>query len=823
MFVALAGAVLSGAVSTNAGDIDFTRDIRPILSNNCFACHGPDASNREADLRLDLFETSGDVLGAAEVLVAGHPDESVLFGRVSSDDEDSIMPPTESGKVLTTDEIEILRQWIEEGGEYSAHWAFVAPQRPEIPTVNNPEWVRNPIDAFVLARLETAGLSLTPAAEKVRLLRRLSLDLIGLPPSIDEIDAFLADDSPDAWRDQVERLLGLPHFGERWGRIWLDAARYADSDGFEKDKPRQVWMYRDWVIKALNDDMPFDQFVIEQIAGDLLPDATQDQYVATGFLRNSMINEEGGIDPEQFRMEAMFDRMDAIGKSMLGLTIQCGQCHTHKYDPLTQQDYYGMFAFLNNCHEGQIAVYTDEHLRQREAILNEIEAIEDQLRAENADWQQRLRTWEESSRDQQTEWMIVRPELDASGGQKHYLLDDGSILAQGYAPTKHVTEFTVEVDLPRITALRLELLNDANLPAGGPGRSIHGLCALSEFQAVATPLDQPGERIHLTFSQATADVNPADKPLDDVFHDNTDKQRVTGPVAYANDGDELTAWGIDIGPGRSNVPRNAVFTLEQPLENEAGYQITFKLVQKHGGWNSDDNQNNNLGRFRFSVTSADEAQAELRPARVQEILATPSADRTAAMAEGLFSYWRTTVSDWQNVNAQIEELWQSHPPSTTQLVLLERENPRPTHRLNRGDFLQREEQISAAVPEFLHQLPEDTTPTRLDFARWLADRNSPTTARAGSQSHLAGLFWNRAGDDQPKISARKASFRLTRSLLDWLAVEFMDNATGAGNIVLRLIVNSSTWQQSSIAAPPEQYERAIPTIGCWRGGLEISN
>src|SRR3989442_7123746 len=238
------------------------------------------------------------------------------------------------------------------------HWAFIAPKRPATPAVSKPAWVRNPIDAFILARLDREGLQPSVEADRSTLLRRLSLDLIGLPPTVSEVDGFLADKSANAYEKQVDRLLASPHYGERWGRIWLDAARYADSNGYEKDAVRQVWFYRDWVVRALNRDLPYNQFVIEQIAGDLLPNPTQDQIVATGFLRNSLLNEEGGIDPEQFRMEAMYDRMDAIGKGILGITIQCAQCHDHKFDPITQEEYYRLFAFLNSTHDSTTAVYT---------------------------------------------------------------------------------------------------------------------------------------------------------------------------------------------------------------------------------------------------------------------------------------------------------------------------------------------------------------------------------------------------------------------------------------------------------------------------------
>src|SRR5687768_1753331 len=257
------------------------------------------------------------------------------------------------------------------------HWAFVAPKRPAAPKVSKAAWVRNPIDAFILSRLDREGIQPSAEADRTTLLRRLSLDLIGLPPTIAVVDTFLADRSANAYEKQVDRLLASKHYGERWGRVWLDAARYADSNGYEKDAVRQVWNYRDWVVAALNRDLPYDQFIIEQIAGDLLPNPTQDQIVATGFLRNSMLNEEGGIDPEQFRMEAMYDRMDAIGKGMLGITIQCAQCHSHKYDPLTHVEYYSLFAFINNCHEGQATVYTKEQLQQRDELLAQIRTIED--------------------------------------------------------------------------------------------------------------------------------------------------------------------------------------------------------------------------------------------------------------------------------------------------------------------------------------------------------------------------------------------------------------------------------------------------------------
>jgi len=791
--------LIAATSATAADEISFTRDVRPILAANCFTCHGPDAAHREADLRLDVRDDAANIRGAGTVMQAGSPAESELIARITSADADTKMPPADSGKVLKPEQIETLRRWVEQGGEYSAHWAFVPPVRPAVPRVQHAEWNRNPIDAFIVRRLESEGLAPSPEASRETLIRRLALDLTGLPPTPEEVDAFVADQSPDAYEQLVDRLLASPRHGEKLSAGWLDAARYADSDGFEKDKPRFVWMYRQWVIDALNADLPYDEFIIDQIAGDLLPNRTQDTLVATGFLRNSMINEEGGIDPEQFRMEAMFDRMDAIGKGILGLTIQCGQCHSHKYDPLTHTEYYGLFAFLNNCHEGAATVYTIDEQKQRDAILGETSRVETALKASLPDWHDRMRAWEASVRDDQPTWTTVSPQLDASGGQKHYVLDDGSILAAGYAPTKHTTDFTIDTTQPKITALRLDLLNDPNLPHGGPGRSIYGLFALSEFRATAAPLDHPDQKTDLKFVSASADANPSERPLDPAFHDKSDKVRVTGPIGYAVDGNDLTAWTPDLGPGRSNVPHNAVFLLDKPLENPAGFRITFRLVQMHGGWNSDDNQNNNLGRFRFSVTDAGSVSADPVPAAVRAILGIPEAQRTPEQTETVFHYWRTTVLGWQSANAQLDKLWSTHPQGASQLVLLERDALRETHRLNRGNFLKPEETVAAGTPSFLHALPSDQPRDRLAFARWLADRNSPTTARA-IVNRMWQSYFGTGLVDTPEDFGVQGSSPTHPELLDWLAVELMDSGWSQKHLH-RLITTSATYRQSSAVTP----------------------
>jgi hypothetical protein len=783
----------------------FEQDVLPILRSRCFECH--DGRRHKSDLRLDVREQAlrGGKSGKPAV-VRGNSARSELVRRITGTADGQAMPP--KGERLPAAQVQVLRDWIDAGAPWpdalaggTVHWAFRPPVRPGLPPVKDRGWSRSPIDRFVLARLEKEGLAPSAEADRVTLIRRLSLDLIGLPPTIEEVDAFLADRSEGAYDRLVERLLDSPHYGERWGRHWLDAARYADSDGFEKDKPRPMYFYRDWVIAALNRDLPYDRFIIEQLAGDLLPGATQDQIVATGYLRNSMLNEEGGVDPEQFRMEAMFDRMDAIGKGILGLTIQCAQCHNHKFDPLTQLDYYRLFAFLNNDHEANVAVYTPAEQMRRAEILREIHAIEYELRHRHPDWRARMAAWEEKANRGQPEWIVLRPEvdLDSTGGQKYQPLEDGSFLAQSYAPTKHTGKFTIRTDVKNITAFRLELLTDPNLPCGGPGRSIWGTAALTEFKVEAAAADAPGKTEKIRFAKATADFNPPEQPLHAIFDDKSGKRRVTGPVGFAIDGKDETAWGTDAGPGRRNQPRKAVFTAAKPIPNPKGTILTFHLAQDHGGWNSDDNQNHNLGRFRLSLTTQPGAEADPLPARMRELLAVPRERRTPAQGEVLFSYWRTTVPEWKEANERIEALWRQHPEGTSQFVLKARERPRETHVLKRGDFLKPAQRVAPGVPAFLHPLPPGAPPDRLTLAKWLVDRRSPTTARA-----LVNRVWQTYfGTGLVATSEDLGTQSETPShseLLDWLAVEFMERGWSLKKLH-RLIVTSSTYRQSSRVSP----------------------
>ncbi len=812
IFRTAAGLALAALVCAQTKP-DFAKDILPVFEQSCSGCHG--AKSHMGGLRLDgrAAAFQGGVSG--KPVVPGKSADSLLYQRILGQGGQARMPM--GAKPLDPAQAELIRAWIDAGADWpeslgsrdagvAKHWAFVAPQRAPLPAVSNAKWAsRNPVDRFVLARLDKEGLAPSPEANRATLLRRLSLDLTGLPPTPAEVDAFLRDKSSKAYEKQVDRLLESPHYGERQARHWLDAARYADSDGFEKDKPRWVWFYRDWVINAFNRDLPYDRFLTEQLAGDLIPGATQEQIVATGFLRNSMINEEGGIDPEQFRMEAMFDRMDAIGKSMLGVTIQCAQCHNHKYDPLTQEEYYKIFAFLNNAHEANVTVYAPDEQRKRAELFAEIREAENDLRHRNPDWPQRMAAWEAKVRPGQPVWHVVKPSVDdiSTGGQKYLPKEDGSFLAAGYAPTKHRAKFTTETTLSTITGFRLELLNDPNLPRGGPGRSIQGTGALTEFEVEIAADGNEEKPKKVKMVRATADVNPEEKPLDTIYSDKTDKKRVTGPIGYAIDGKAETAWSWDIGPYRRNQPRKAVFVPEAPVELPKGGKVIFYLSQQHGGWNSDDNQNNNLGRMRLSVTGSPDPTADPLPASVRDIVDNaPPAKRTPEHEHAVFSFFRTTVPEWREANENIERLWRQHPEGSTQLVLNERNQSRSTSILMRGDFLKPVREVTPGTPAFLHPMPEPlrTEPTnRLTFARWLTGRDSPTVARTFVNRVWQNYFGTGIFATSEDIG-RQVEPPSHPELLDYLSVEFMDRGWSVKKLH-RLIVTSNTYKQSSSVTP----------------------
>ncbi len=793
-FTTLLSLILMTSVAW-AGKIEFTTQIQPILSENCYACHGPDEAKVEGGLRLDVREKALKGGDSGKAIVPGDAGASILMERITHTDLDEVMPPPDKKKRLSPEQVALIRQWITEGAEWGTHWAFKSPERPTVPQVKNAAWVKNPIDAFVMARLETEGLSPSSVADKATLLRRFSLDLIGLPPTLEELSA-----SGDAEKE-VERLIASPHFGERWGREWLDAARYSDSAGYEKDLPRYHHFYRDWVVAAMNQNMPYDEFVVKQIAGDLLPNADQDDRIATGFLRNSMTNEEGGAKPEQFRVEGIFDRIDAIGKSVLGLTAQCAQCHTHKYDPLTHDEYYGMFAFLNGVSETSVAAHTPEEKKTKEQLLAEIGAIDQGIRQSSPAVEEKYQTWQrEMLALPRTEWEALELYQLGDSGQKFWPLADKSVINMGYAATRGGETFTCSSDLPVIRSARLEVMNDPYLPMNGPGRSTRGTGALTEFNLKGGKDAAKTEK--LKFKNPVASVNPPEVALDPKRFPNNaggkPDDRRTGPVAFALDGDNKTAWTHERDPARNNDPAVLTFELEQPLEGAGKTYFYYTLSLNHGGFNSDDNMTYNLGRVRLSVSSTLPNALDQLPPLVREALEKPVAERSKEQEARIFAHWRENQTEFSEQTKTIEALYAKVPLATWALVAGEDKTPRETRLFERGEQTHPKHVVKPHVPAFLHPLPPGDPESRLTFAKWLVDPKSPVAARVFVnrvwQAYF-GIGLLETSEDFGHQAARPSH----PELLDWLACEFMDSGWDVKRLH-RLIVCSATYQQNSLAS-----------------------
>jgi len=582
--------LLAGSRSGDPEKVDFNRDVKPILSENCFLCHGFDISTRKAKLRLDTFEGATKKVRGFAAVVPGDREESELWYRITTDDFDDRMPPDDHGKTLTPEQVETLGQWIDQGAEYELHWAFAPPTETELPPVADDAWARNPIDRFVLARLERDGLRPSPEADPATLLRRVSFDLTGLPPSLEELDAFLADDAPGAYERAVDRLLASPRYGEHLARYWLDAARYGDTHGLHLDNERTMWPYRDWVIRAFNDNKPFDEFAVEQLAGDLLPEPSTDQLVATGFNRCNPTSAEGGMIAEEFLAKYAMDRVDTTSAVFLGLTMGCAQCHDHKYDPLTQRDYYRMLGFFNNFDEKA----SDENIlspppvlrvpsAEQEAQLADEEAALADARAAmaapmpesdaaQADWELDQR-WAIADR-----WQPWRPEqVTGHHGSLLSVRPDGAVQAdpEGPNPDVEVYELRGLAPIGEIRALRL----DALLPVGaiGVGRWYdNGNIVLSGVELEAAPA-------------GTDDFEPV--PL---AHAAADFSQDKWPIANTLDGRTDTGWAL---LPRTKEEHHAVFAPAYPFGFPGGTELRLRLRFESV------HKQHSLRRIRLSVSN----------------------------------------------------------------------------------------------------------------------------------------------------------------------------------------------------------------------------
>jgi len=811
-----------GAAPGQAAPVDFNREVQPILSEHCTHCHGRDEKGRKGELRLDVREAAlkgGKNDGAA--IVPGKPEASAIMARVLSHDTDEVMPPPKEKKPVTAAQAELLKRWIAEGAIYAKHWAFEPPVKdsPKSEQRNpNPETAPplggvsaqatgSAIDGFVSDKLTQLGLLRSPRADAATLCRRLHLDLVGLPPSPAAVAEFVRAsqaDSKGAVNELITRLMKSPQYGEKWARHWLDAARYSDSNGYEKDLPREQWAWRDWVINAFNNDMPYDRFLIEQIAGDLLPGATQEQIVAAGFLRNSMVNEEGAIVPEQFRMEEMFDRLDCLGKATLGLSIQCAQCHSHKFDPITQDEYYGMFAFLNNTYEAQSSVYTKEQLAQLAKINGAVEAAEERWKAQRPQWQQEMAAWESAVKEKAVAWTPLRAtELDSTIGLNHPTQEpDLSILTLGHPTTMGDIYCIFEPDWKGVTGLRLEALTHRDLPFNGPGRSLNGTWAVSEMVATyQTPDSDKWEPIKLI--NATADFSEQDARLEEEWNAGSDKERkrVRGPVSYLIDGNDDTGWRGDRGPGLRSQEGVAVVQFEKPLDLPMGTKLKVLLKFHHSG---DDQGRHNtiLGRCRVSTTTATAPIAQSIDYAAILAIQTEPEKRTPAQRHAIFSAWMKTVADAKTINDEIAAEWKSSPAAPTSVLhLAERkgENVRVTKLLERGVWDKPKEVIVPHTPVALHPLDTTQKTDRLAFARWVADRRSPLTARVAVNRVWQAIFGSGLVETSEDFGTR-TNVPEYREVLDWLAVDFMEHGWSHKHLI-ETILQSATYAQSSTVTP----------------------
>lgn len=802
-YFALAGRVFA------AEPISFRQQIRPILATNCFKCHGPDPETREANLRLDRLEDAKADHDGHAAIVPGRVEASELYKRIMSTDPTEQMPPPESNKKLTDEQRDLLKRWIIEGARYERHWAFTGPKLAVLPTVKLANWPKNDIDRFVLADLEHNGMEPSPPADRFTLVRRVYLDLIGLPPTPAEADRFVYDSRPDAYERLVDELLASPHYGERWARRWLDLARYSDTNGYEKDRPRIMWPYRDWVIEALNHDMRFDQFTVEQLAGDMLPNATQSQRIATGFHRNTMVNEEGGIDPQEFRFNAIVDRVGTTGTVWLGLTVGCAQCHTHKYDPLTHQDYYRLFAFFNNADEIDEHIVTAETRSDRESIVKQIAALvaslpnqfpvtatgSDGAKSEPSNAERKAAmenayaNWQKTAVAEIDQWQRATPTSVKANLATMTVLGDDSVLTSGDVTKNDIYDLEFDLGDRTITDVRIEALLDDSLPTGGPGRqtievanaSSEGDFFLSELSGSIVERSDKSERTiaDLSFGSAIATYTTPGLSPESAF-----------------DGRADSGWRV---MGRVGKPHAAVFRLKEPIHITANQRLKMRL--QHESFYPA-----GLGRFRISFADTKEMPPiALYPDELATTVKLPASERSTDAEKLVREYFLLHTPELKDGQAKIEELRKKLPKALNALVMRERSvEPRITQRHHRGEFLKVDEVVQPGVPEFLPPLSPDVATNRLEFARWLVSLDNPLVARVFVNRQWQAFFGRGIVQTLEDFGVQ-GEYPTHPELLDYLALEFVRQGWSMKRLH-KAIVMSATYQQSD-RVTPELLER----------------
>ncbi|MEO5823519.1 MAG: PSD1 and planctomycete cytochrome C domain-containing protein [Vicinamibacteraceae bacterium] len=792
--------------------VDFTRDVQPLLERHCYECHGTKKARGRLRLHAPDHIAKGGQTGPA--FVAGDAEQSLLMRRVLGLDGEDRMPL--DADPLSEGELATLRAWIAGGAvmpaapaqttataEVVEHWAYVKPVRPPLPSVSKQTWIRTPVDRFVLARLDREQLAPSAEADKATLLRRVTLDLTGLPPTLDEIQAFAADTTPGAYERVVDRLLASPHYGERWARPWLDLARYADTNGYEKDRRREMWKYRDWVIDALNDDLPFDRFTVEQIAGDMLPEATEAQRIASGFHRNAMSNEEGGVDPDESMYEVLVDRVNTTATVWLGTTLACAQCHNHKYDPFSQKDYFRLLAFFANpayetqssgdgtrYYEAKLDLASAEQISNRKAVQAEIKRLETVLAETTPELAGQQRAWEAAIRGAEGGWTVLQPrDATATNGVRLSPQPDGSILASG--PNADLTTYTATFDTKTegLTALRLEAMPDASLPRGGPGRDAYGHFRVTGLSVSIAPLAGGDGALQTPLAIETIRVDDAAssfEPMD-----------LLGGAGRAAAG-KRRAWGINALKEKTRLPRHAVLQATAPFGFPGGTRVTLRIAQEDGSIGQ------GIGRFRVAATSApDPLIGATLPAALRPRVLQASGQRSTDDPEDLASHFRQTTSLLQPtrdaLKAARKALIDLQIPST--LVMQDRPNfERPSYELReRGAFTSRGERTYARTPLALPAMKDSLPANRLGLARWLVDRDNPLVARVHVNRLWEQLF-GRGLVETSEDFGTQGQPPSHPELLDWLAVELIDRGWSQKTL-LRTMVTSATYRQASAVSP----------------------
>ena len=785
----------------SAAAADFISDIFPILQRSCFECH--DAKQQKGKLRLDTRDAAFKKSG---LIVPGNSARSELFRRITlRKGHDDVMPSR--GEPLSRAETERIKAWINAGAlwpdgvQNAKHWAYVNPARPTIPKLaNRKSEIVNPLDSFIRTRLDKEGLASSPEAPPEALIRRLYLDLLGLPPTPVEVERFVQESGLSACEHLVDKLLSSPQFGVRWARPWLDYARYADSHGFQRDDFRDLWPYRDWVVNALNADMPFTQFTIEQLAGDLLPNATESQRVATGFNRSAPTNVEAGTDPEETRVNQIHDRVSTLGTVWLGATLECAQCHDHKYDPFTMRDYYGLFAFFNNTEleadrtnpkvpgsiqfkgptmelrDGVSSGERDALLVRLAAVTNQLAALEKSATTGQSEWEAALT---KSAAQATQEHALDITDFDSTGGATHEMLPDKSVLISGEpAPDKDTYVIEVRTKLTDIRAFKLEALTHESLPGKGPGRgdAQRPNFVLNNFTVTAAPTDNSTTASPVKFTQATASFSQANFPVANLLKSGNDAR--TG------------GWAIN---PKFHESHWAQLETAAPVGFPGGTVLRFKLEQNFGGGRT-------IGRLRLTALTGSASGTAL-PAELAGALKIPAAQRTAAQTKAITAHRLKSDPEHAKLTAELTRLEADFRKLKLPTTLVMRETtPRMTSVFMRGEFRTPGDKVDPHVPAVLHPMNATSAqPTRLDLARWLVSRENPLVARVTVNRLWAELFGHGLVTT-PEDFGIKGEPPTHPELLDWLAVEFMNNGWSLKRLI-KTIVTSQTYRQSSRVTP----------------------